>query len=326
MCVTKMRTHDPTDRFGRTGTHKGFLSFGFYIVSALDVRTEALVVGARSLDVLVGGAADGPALILHHGTPSDATTWRDWDETARAHGLRLLSISRPGYATSTRRPGRTVADVADDVAFAVERYGVPWFVTAGWSGGGPHALATAALLGERCRAVATLAGVGPYGVAGLDFLAGMGPENHAEFGAALRGETALRDWLAEHAADYPTVTGAQIVDALGGLIAHVDKDVLSGGIAEAFAATTRRALSGGFDGWIDDDLAFIEPWGFSLASIDVPVTVWQGDLDLMVPAAHGAWLAAAVPGAVARAAPGHGHISLVTTFRDAIVEDLLGRE
>jgi pimeloyl-ACP methyl ester carboxylesterase len=153
----------------------------------------------------------------------------------------------------------------------------------------------------------------------------MGPENHAEFGAALRGETALRAWLAEHAADYVRVTGPEIAGALGGLIPQVDKDVLTGGVADAFAATTRRALAGGFDGWIDDDLAFIEPWGFALASIGAPVTVWQGDLDLMVPAAHGAWLASAMPTAVARAAPGHGHISLVTTYRDAIVDDLLGR-
>jgi pimeloyl-ACP methyl ester carboxylesterase len=292
---------------------------------AVTVQIKTLDIGTRSIDVLIGGAAGGPALIMHHGTPSDASTWADWDETARAHGLRLYSISRPGYATSTRCPGRTVVDVADDVALVLERYDVPWFVTAGWSGGGPHALATAALLGERCRAAATLAGVGPYGVADLDFLEGMGPENHAEFGAALHGEAALRTWLAENAAGHAQVTGPELIDALGGLIPQADKDVLSGSFADALAATTRRALADGFDGWIDDDLAFIEPWGFSLASIRVPVTVWQGDLDLMVPAAHGAWLAAAIPGAVARAATGHGHISLVTTFRDAIVDDLLTR-
>jgi pimeloyl-ACP methyl ester carboxylesterase len=262
---------------------------------------------------------------MHHGTPSDATLWSDWDATARTHGLRLVSISRPGYATSTRRPGRTIADVAQDVAVVVERYDVPWFVTAGWSGGGPHALATASLLRGRCRAAATLAGVGPYGVADLDFLAGMGPENHAEFGAALAGEAALRAWLNEHASALAHVTGPEIIEAFGGLIPQVDKDTLAGGIADAFAATMRRALAGGFDGWVDDDFAFMKPWGFALEANDVPVTVWQGDLDLMVPAAHGAWLAAAIPGAVARAAPGHGHISLVATFRDAIVDDLLSR-
>jgi pimeloyl-ACP methyl ester carboxylesterase len=287
---------------------------------------ESLDAGIdRVLDVLAGGAADGPALLLHHGTPSDATLWEGWDALARARGLRLLSISRPGYATSTRRPGRRVADVVSDVARVLEHYDVPWFVTAGWSGGGPHALACAARLGERCRGAATLAGVGAYGVPDLDFLAGMGPENHAEFGAALRGERELRAWLTANAAIMRTVTGTELAEAFGGLVPQVDKDVLAGGFADSMAASMRRALAGGFDGWIDDDLAFIAPWGFDLAAIAVPVTVWQGDLDLMVPFAHGNWLRHHIPPAVSHAAPGHGHISLITTYREAIVDDLLNR-
>jgi pimeloyl-ACP methyl ester carboxylesterase len=289
------------------------------------IRNETLAAGARSIDVLIGGTSEGPALILHHGTPSDATLFSGWDEAARVCGLRLISISRPGYATSSRRRGRTVADVAEDVALVLDRFAVPWFVTAGWSGGGPHALATASLLGPRCRAAATLAGVGPYAIPDLDFLDGMGPENHAEFGAALRGEDALRTWLTENAADYAEVTGPELVSALGGLIPQVDKDALAGNVADAFAATTRRALAGGFDGWIDDDLAFIRPWGFALADVRVPVTIWQGDLDLMVPFAHAEWLRRQMPQATSHAAPGHGHISLVTTYRNAIVDDLLSR-
>ena len=292
----------------------------------MPARTESLEIGAgRFLDVLSGGAESGPALLLHHGTPSEASVWADWDDLARSRDLRLLSISRPGYAASTRQPGRTVADAAADAERVLRHYGVPWFVTAGWSGGGPHALACAAQLGERCRAAATLAGVAPYGVADLDFLDGMGPENHAEFGAALRGDRDLAAWLAANAGTLADVTGPELADALGGLVPQVDKDVLSGGFADRMAASLRRALAGGFAGWIDDDLAFIKDWGFDLAAIAVPVTVWQGDLDLMVPFAHGEWLRRHVPGAVSRAAPGHGHISLVATYRDAIVDDLLTR-
>lgn len=222
----------------------------------MTATTETLSAGTRSLDVLTGGAASGPALVMHYGTPSDATAWNAWDDTARAHGLRLFSISRPGYAASTRRRGRNVAGVVEDVEFVLEHYDVPWFVTAGWSGGGPHAAGDGGFARKRCRAAATLAGVGPFGVADLDFLDGMGPENHAEFGAALSGEGTLRTWLAENAAGYRQVSGPEVIGALGGLILQADKDVLSGGGADAFAATTRRALAGGFDGWIDDDLAF----------------------------------------------------------------------
>jgi pimeloyl-ACP methyl ester carboxylesterase len=262
-------------------------------------------------------------LLAHHGTPSDASLWAGWDDLARARGLRLIAISRPGYGGSTRMPGRSVADVAADASVVFEALTVPWFVTAGWSGGGPHALACAALLPDRCRAVATLAGVGPYGVPDLDFLAGMGPENHEEFGAALEGEAPLRAWLATHAEPMRHVTGEGIVAAFGGLIADRDKEALAEGFADDLAGVMRRALAHGFDGWVDDDLAFVRGWGFGFAPIAAPIAVWQGDLDLMVPAAHGAWLAKHLRTAVAREAPGHGHVSLVTSFREAILDDLL---
>lgn len=279
----------------------------------------------RVADLLTGGAFHGPALVMHHGTPSDASLWAGWDDVAREHGLRLFSLSRPGYATSTRAFGRSVADVAQDVRAVIDAFDVPWFVTAGWSGGGPHALATAHLSSDRCRAVATLAGVAAYGASDLDFLAGMGPENHDEFGAALRGEASVRAWLDANAAHLQMVTGAELADAFGGLIPQRDRDALHGGFADDMAAEMRRALAHGFDGWIDDDLAFVRPWGFDLATLHVPATVWQGDEDLMVPSAHGSWLAAHLPNAVAKPARGHGHISLVTTFRDEIVRDLLAR-
>ena len=290
----------------------------------MSFRTFAGADG-RALDVLVAGAPSGPAVLCHHGTPSDASLWLAWDGIARAHGVRLIAISRPGYATSSRRAGRCVADVAADTRFVLDELAVPWFVTAGWSGGGPHALACGALLGDRCRAVATLAGVAPYGEPDLDFLAGMGPENHAEFGAALAGEARVRAWLEANVAAFRHVTGPELADAFGGLVPAIDKDVLAGGFADAMAAEMRRALAGGFDGWIDDDIAFTKPWGFALDAIGVPVVVWQGDLDLMVPAAHGRWLAARLPNAIAKPASGHGHISLVTTFAGEIVRDLLAR-
>jgi len=289
-----------------------------------DLMRDLTLAEGRTLDVLVGGADSGPTIVLHHGTPSDATAWSDWHEAASLRGARIVSVSRPGYATSTRQPGRCVADAAADVAAVLDHLSVDEYVTAGWSGGGPHALACAALHPGRCRAAATLAGAAPHGVPGLDFLDGMGPENLEEFGAALQGESALRSWLAENAESFRHVTGADIAEALGGLVPDIDRDVLQGGYADHMAAEMRRALSSGFDGWIDDDLAFVRPWGFDLDRIAVPVTVWQGDLDLMVPASHGRWLVEHLPSAQARTPIGHGHISLVTEYRGEILEWLLG--
>jgi pimeloyl-ACP methyl ester carboxylesterase len=289
----------------------------------MSVITQSLALpDGRVADILLGGDPEGYPLVLHHGTPADATTFADWHEPCQARGIRLICASRPGYAASTRVTGRSVAHVAGDVSAILDWLGHPRFITAGWSGGGPHALACAALLSDRCAAAATLAGVGPFGAEDLDFLAGMGAENVAEFGAALKGEEALRLWMRENAEPFRTVTGAMLAEAFGGLVPEVDKQVLVGGYADLMAAATRRSLEHGFDGWIDDDLAFTQPWGFRLGEIRVPVTVWQGELDLMVPFAHGRWLLRTIPGALGRMVPEHGHISLVTRYRDEILDAL----
>jgi pimeloyl-ACP methyl ester carboxylesterase len=287
------------------------------------ITTTLTLADGRVVDVFLGGNPGGSPLVMHHGTPSDGTTFADWDAACSARGLRLICASRPGYATSSRLAGRDVAQAAHDTAAVLGALGHDRFVTAGWSGGGPHALACAALLPQRCAAAATLAGVGPYGMPDLDFLAGMGPENVSEFGAALSGEAALRAWKHEHGEPLRHITGTELAAALGGLVPTIDKHVLTGGYAQQMAAVMRRALERGFDGWVDDDLAFTRPWGFELASIARPVTVWQGELDLMVPFEHGRWLARQVPDARSVMVPGHGHISLVTSYRDEILDGLL---
>jgi pimeloyl-ACP methyl ester carboxylesterase len=278
--------------------------------------------GGRILEYLVAGAEAADAIVLHHGTPSDASLWESWNDACATAGLRMIALSRAGYGNSARAAGRSVCDAAADVAAVLDAQGVDEFVTAGWSGGGPHALACGALLAPRCRAVATFAGVGAYGAPDLDFLDGMGPENHEEFGAALQGEASVRAWLEANASDYRTVTAQAIADAFGGLVSQVDRDALADGFAEASAATMRRSLANGFDGWVDDDMAFVRPWGFDLRDVRVPVTVWQGDQDFMVPRAHGTWLAAKLPEARLAYVPGEGHISLLTRHSDRMVAQL----
>ena len=160
-------------------------------------------------------------------------------------------------------------------------------------------------------AAASLAGVAPYDAEGLDFLAGMGPENVEEFGAAARSRAELAAFLEPFAAALRDITAEQVADELGGLIDHVDRGALTGEFAESMARMLRRAVSTGTDGWFDDDLAFVSPWGFELSEIRVPVSIWQGAHDKMVPFAHGQWLAAHVPGARVHLSDDEGHLSLV---------------
>ena len=263
-------------------------------------------------------------LVFHWGTPG-AAVWFEPLATAAAHaGLRFVTYSRPGYAGSTPRPGRSVADAAADVAAILDALGADTFVTLGWSGGGPHAVACAALLPDRCAAAASLAGVAPYGGEGLDWLAGMGPENVEEFSAAVEGEGALNAAVLKMAGEFQTVQGADVAAALGGLVSDVDKRALTGEFADILAESFRRSVSTGIAGWRDDDLAFTRSWGFDLGSIRRPVAVWQGGQDRMVPFSHGQWLAGHIPSASARVHlyPEEGHLSLGVASLDRIVADL----
>jgi pimeloyl-ACP methyl ester carboxylesterase len=278
----------------------------------------------RDIDLLMAGPADGLPLVMHEGTPQGLVLYPPTVQAASDRDLRCILVARPGYERSTPRPGRRVADVAADVVAVLEELGLGSFVTAGWSGGGPHALACAAQLPGRCLAAASIAGVAPFHAPGLDFTAGMGPENIAEFGAAVRGPAALTEFLDREGAGLATVTGAQVVAVLGGLIADADRAVLTGAYADHLAAGGRAALSAGIAGWRDDDLAFVQDWGFSLTGEGkLPAAIWQGDQDRMVPFAHGQWLAANIPGARAHLLSGEGHLTMTVTAIGRVLDDLL---
>jgi pimeloyl-ACP methyl ester carboxylesterase len=245
-------------------------------------------------------------------------------EAAAERGLRLVLYSRPGYDGSTPDPGRRVADAAADTAAVLDALGVGRFLSIGASGGGPHALACAARLPGRCLAAATMAGVAPYGAEGLDWLHGMGPENVAEFQAALAGKEALASFLEPAARELASVTGADVAAGLGDLASAADKAALTGEYGDYLAASFRAAVARGVAGWRDDDLAFTADWGFTMteAGQSAPVAVWQGDQDMMVPYAHGQWLAAHIPGARAHLLAGEGHLTLMRLF-GTILDDLL---
>jgi pimeloyl-ACP methyl ester carboxylesterase len=278
----------------------------------------------RVLEALVGGPDDALPLVFHTGTPSGLVWNAPLAEAAAARGLRTVLYARPGYGGSTPQPGRLVADAAADVDKILERIGADEFVTAGWSGGGPHALACAALLPVRCLAAATIAGAAPYDSPGLDWMAGMAEENHEEFRAALAGDADLTTFLNGEAGSLREISAAQVADGLGGLLSETDKAALTAEFADHLAASLRAAVTPGIDGWRDDDLAFTRDWGLSLDALGhaTPVAIWQGDQDRMVPGTHGAWLAANIPLARARFRPGEGHLSLINRLGE-ILDDLM---
>jgi pimeloyl-ACP methyl ester carboxylesterase len=285
--------------------------------------TSVTTPDGRSLDVYLAGPPDGDVLLFHSGTPSAPLPYQPMVDTMAERGLRYVAFSRAGYGSSTRRPGRSVGDVVDDARVVLDHVGAERALTIGWSGGGPHALACAALMPDRIRAVATLASVAPYPADGLDFLAGMGAENIEEFTAALESPEALLVFKERNWPIFREVTADQVAESLGDLVDDVDRGSVSGEFADFLAACFREALRESYWGWFDDDMAAIRPWGFDLGSIGVPVHVWQGRHDRMVPFGHGEWLAAHLPTAIPHLSDQQGHLTLVADSMGSVLDDLL---
>jgi pimeloyl-ACP methyl ester carboxylesterase len=267
----------------------------------------------RDLAFALWGDPDGFPVLALHGTPGcRLERWPD-ENLYRGAGVLLVTHDRAGYGRSTRRPGRRVVDEVDDVLALADHLGLEHFGVTGGSGGGSHALACAALLPDRVLRATCLVGVAPLGEPGLDqdsWLAGMDPENVKEFGWAVAGEEVLIPELeAEHArivarvADDPSAV-------LGDFeLSESDRSQLARRetmqvIRESWAEHSTR----GVGGWADDDLAHLQPWGFDLDRISIPVLIWYGATDVLVPPAHGEWLAAHVPGCLVKVDDDAGHM------------------
>lgn len=296
---------------------------------------ERLADGVRSFDLAAGdgrtlrlyecGDPAGRPIFLHHGTPGCGLPFANAIAAARTLGVRLIAHDRPGFGGSTRLPGRTVTHVASDLADIADRLGIERFATIGGSGGGPHALACAALLPDRVVACVAAASVAPFAAEGLDWSAGMGGMNAEEVAIAERGAGAMHDHLQAQAAEFAAATPDQLREGLSSLLSPVDREALTGELAAHLHRTLLEALRQGVDGYTDETMAEYRPWGFEPSQIAVAVQVWHGGQDRFVPVAHGRWLAGQIPGAELHVLDGDGHISLLQGRLAAMLEWLAGR-
>jgi pimeloyl-ACP methyl ester carboxylesterase len=266
----------------------------------------------RTLTVNEGGDPDGVPVLVHAGTPGSSLFYEPTVRDAAERGIRLVTYDRPGYGGSTRDEGRNIAACASDVEAVCNALEISRFCVWGISGGGPHALATAALLPDRVAAAAALAPVAPFDAEGLDFFDGMGEQNVEEFGVIFDGEDAHRAALDRDRQQLLGSSPDQLVEAWTTLLGPADRDALTGRFAEHVLASVRAAITRTLDGWFDDDIAFTVPWGFELDSIRVPVLHLQGEQDKFVPLGHGVWFAGHIPGVESRITPDDGHLTLET--------------
>ncbi|GGS73817.1 alpha/beta hydrolase [Streptomyces tanashiensis] len=269
------------------------------------------------------GDPSGTPVVLFHGTPGTRLGTLLPGLTSQHPGFRFLAYDRPGYGESQRAPGRRVADAARDTAAVADAFGIERFAVVGRSGGGPHALACAALLPERVRAAAVLVGLAPPDATGLDWQAGMTPFNVREYGLARarldgRDPDGLEQDLAARAAVLRRDPVRLLDDLRAELSPHDLPVVEDPRVRTVLLRTYQEALRVSHHGWLDDCLAFVSPWGFDLTSITAPVLLWHGLDDAFSPVAHTRWLAGRIPGAEPVLVPDAGHFAAQLALPDVL--------
>jgi pimeloyl-ACP methyl ester carboxylesterase len=271
------------------------------------IETDLKLSDGRTLHVYDTGAdgSDGPLVVFwHHGTPNIGAPPEPLFPAAAQLRIRWVSYDRPGYGGSIAPPGRDVASAAADVCSVADALGIDQFAVMGHSGGGPHALACAALLPERVLGVVSVAGLAPFGAEGLDWFADMADSGVASLRAAAEGRAAKERYEASGAEYDPEFTPADL-SALSGAWSWL-------------ADVVGPAIEAGPDGLIDDDLAYVAPWGFVPEQVIAPVLFLHGGRDRVVPSSHSQWLASRCPSAELRLSPDDGHISVLNSSAAAM--------
>ena len=265
------------------------------------IENDLVLSDGRTLHYYDTRAEDGSvpplAVLWSHGTPNLGEPPLPLFRAAAERGMRFVAYDRPGYGPSTAQPDRTLAAAAEDAATLLDVLGIGRFAMLGHSGGGPHTLACAALLGDRLIAGVDVSGPAPYGSPDLDYFTGMVPSGAEELRASAAGRQALEKFFESSDYDPEMFTPA-------------DHAALQGNWTWLMGIAG-RALQGGIVGMVDDDLAYAAPWGFDPAAIRRPLLVCHGEQDRVVPVAHGRWVAAHVPAAELRVYPGDGHVSVL---------------
>jgi pimeloyl-ACP methyl ester carboxylesterase len=243
-------------------------------------------------------------LLWHGGTPNTGAPPEPLFDVADSLGIRWIGYDRPSYGGSSPHRGATVASAAADASRVADHLGIEHFAVLGHSGGGPRALACAALLTERVPAAVSISAPAPWPAADLDFFAGMSDGSARELRAAAQGRVELEQVLAANEFDPESFITA-------------DYAALDGNWSW-FNGIVQAATANGPDGMIEDDLGAMAPWGFELAKVTTPTLIMHGTADRMVPSSHAEWMAARCPTAELRLVPGEGHVSVLNSAPQAL--------
>jgi pimeloyl-ACP methyl ester carboxylesterase len=276
----------------------------------------------RSIEYIDNGVSSKSALILHHGTPTSMTVWGTWLAAAAEKGIRAIACTRPGYAGSDRKVGHRIIDANDDLEEILNQLDIENFVSIGWSGGGPYALASGLL--KKCTGVQLIASVSPYDADDFDWFQDQTPEMVEEAKVSAKSledsitfkegyYTELRDMTTEQfLVEYEKRSSFK---AFENAYREFSKDL---------SFSMRDALRDGAIGYAEDEYAFLSNWGFETKEIQVPVGIWQGLDDKSVSPHMAKWLNANIVKPTLKLLEGQHHGSIMVETREQILSAAIG--
>lgn len=257
-----------------------------------------------------------------HGWPSSRLQGAQLHQTCLERKIRLIAPDRPGMGKSDFQPDRTLRDWAVDVAELADHLGWEQFSVMGVSGGGPYAVAVAALLPERVSEASVICGAPPL-ARFPDRSAMMWPYRallnirpRAPF--LIPGVLKVSEWISQCPPHCPPMSWVLQWTAAA------DRDALQG--SESFETVTRsfrEGISAGTRGVQLDGDIYTSEWEIDFQNIRVPISFWHGEDDKNIPFAMVKEYASWIPTAEMHSFPGEGHYSIIASAPRLVLDDLV---
>lgn len=271
----------------------------------------------RALEYIDNGVSSKSALIFHHGTPGVMGVWNTWLTAAAEQSTRAIAFTRPGYASSDRKTGRTVIEANDDLEELLNQLEVDNFVSVGWSGGGPYAMASGLL--ERCTAVHLIASVSPFDVKDFDWFQDQSSQSVEEAKISSENLEASISYKENYYTEIRDLTTEQVLSfqIKRATFKSFENDYIA--FAEDVRIGLRDALTPSVVGFAEDEFAFLTNWGFDVQGIQVPVGIWQGLDDESVSPHMAKWLNENIFNSTLKLFESQNHASIMVEKRKEIL-------
>jgi pimeloyl-ACP methyl ester carboxylesterase len=286
------------------------------------MSTSLKLPDSRCIEYIDNGVSSKSALILHHGTPTSMTVWGTWLAAAAELGIRAIAFTRPGYASSDRKVGRSIIDANEDLEEILNQLAVENFVSVGWSGGGPYALASGLL--NKCSGVQLIASVSPYDAEDFDWFQDQTPEMVEEAKISARSLEDSINFKENYYKEIRDMTAEQFLTEYAKRLSFESFETTYREFSKDLSFSMHDALRDGVIGYAEDEYAFLRNWGFDTKEIQVPVLIWQGLDDLSVSPHMARWLNANISNPTLKLLEGQHHSSIMVEKRAEILNAAIG--